>query len=194
VDGFRNEAHPDHMDAYQYFYDTDGNETGHQEVGEMHWHAQNHNHWHFEDFARYRLLNADKTLAVRSTKQSFCLANTDAVDYTLPGSDWRPENTDLSTACGGEDALSVRQVLSAGSGDTYMQYRAGQAFRIGNLPNGVYWIAVEANPAANLAELDESNNDSLRRIRLLGSGKNRKVAIAKVGIINEADFGGFFRN
>ena len=138
VDGFRNEAHPDHMDAYQYFYDTDGNETGHQEVGEMHWHAQNHNHWHFEDFAQYRLLNADKTLAVRSTKQSFCLANTDAVDYTLPGSDWRPENTDLSTACGGEDALSIREVLSAGSGDTYMQYRAGQAFRIGNLPNGVY--------------------------------------------------------
>ena len=85
VDGFRNEDDPDHMDAYQYFYDADGNETGHMPVGEMHWHAQNHQHWHFEDFARYRLLNADQTKAVRSTKQSFCLANTDAVDYTVEG-------------------------------------------------------------------------------------------------------------
>ncbi len=36
----------------------------------------------------------------------------------------------------------MRQVLSAGSGDTYMQYRYGQAFPIKDLPNGVYYIAV----------------------------------------------------
>ncbi len=163
-------------------------------VGEMHWHAQNHQHWHFEDFARYRLLNADKTKAVRSTKQSFCLANTDAVDYTVPGADWRPENTDLSTACGGQDAVSIREVLSAGSGDTYLQYRYGQAFRIKNLPNGVYCVAVEANPLGNLAELDETNNDSLRKIRLAGHGKHRRVKVTQVGIIDESDFGFFFRH
>ena len=57
-------------------------------------------------------------------------------------------------------------MLSAGSGDTYVQYRAGQAFRIKNLPDGVYYIAVEANPMGNLVELDETNNDSLRKVRL----------------------------
>ncbi len=48
------------MDAYQYFFDTDGEQTGYQQLdSHFHWHAANHNHWHFEDFARYRLLDAD---------------------------------------------------------------------------------------------------------------------------------------
>ena len=38
VDGFRR-ADEDVMDAYQYFFDTDGNQTGYQQVGEMHFHA-----------------------------------------------------------------------------------------------------------------------------------------------------------
>ena len=147
VDGFRRPGE-DVMDAYQYFFDADGNQTGYEQVGEMDWHAANHQHWHFDDFARYRLLKADKTNAVRSTKESFCLANTDAVDYTVPGADWRPENTDLSSACGGRDALSLREVLSSGSGDTYAQYRAGQSFNLEGLPNGRYYVAVEANPRA----------------------------------------------
>jgi len=191
VDGFRSEDHDAHMDAYQYFYDEEGEQVGEpMAVGEMHWHAQNHQHWHFEDFARYRLLNADQTEAVKSTKQSFCLANTDAVDYTLPGSDWQPENTDLSSACGGFDALSVREVLSAGSGDTYMQYRYGQAFRIKNLPDGVYWVSVEANPFGQLAELDETNNVSLRKIKLVTNNKGvRQVKVPQIGIIDEGSFG-----
>ncbi|MGH3336050.1 MAG: lysyl oxidase family protein, partial [Nocardioides sp.] len=131
VDGFQGGGE-DHLDAYQYFFDGAGNETGHQLVGEMQWHAENHQHWHFEDFAQYSLLNADKTEVVRSTKQSFCLANTDAVDYTRPNADWNPTNTSLESDCGEADAISVRQVLSAGSGDTYTQYRAGQAFPVKN--------------------------------------------------------------
>ena len=184
VDGFRGEGE-DHLEAYQYFFDTDGNQTGYQQVGEMHWHEENHQHWHFEDFARYRLLNEDRTENVKSTKQSFCLANTDAVDYTLPGADWHPENTDLSTSCGGYDALSVRQVLSAGSGDTYMQYRYGQAFPIKNVPNGIYWIATEANPVRNLVESDTTNNDSFRKIKISGKADNRRVKVFPVGIIDE---------
>lgn len=184
VDGFRRDGE-DVMDAYQYFYDADGTETGHEAVGQMQWHAANHNHWHFEDFARYRLLNEDMSEAVLSTKQSFCLANTDAVDYTVPNADWHPENTDLSTACGGFDALSVREVLSSGSGDTYAQYRAGQAFRIKNIPNGTYWVAVEANPLRNLVELDDTNNNSYRQITLKGGPDHRRLVIAQVGIIEE---------
>ena len=192
VDGFRVEGE-DRMDAYQYFFDADGNQTGYQQVGEMHWHAQNHQHWHFEDFARYRLLNEDLSAAVASGKRSFCLANTDAVDYTLEGADWHPENTDLSTACGGRDALSVREVLAAGSGDTYLQYRYGQAFPIKGIADGTYWIAVEANPVhaggtRNLIESDYANNDSLRRIRITTDKQgNRKVKAFQVGIVQEPD-------
>jgi hypothetical protein len=191
VDGFRT-ADGDHMDAYQYYFDSDGNQTGHDPVGEFHFHEGNHQHWHFTDFARYRLLNEDLSLAVRSTKASFCLANTDAVDYTVPNADWQPGNTDLSTDCGGPGALSIREVLSNGSGDTYHQYRTGQAFRIGNLPDGNYYISIEANPddkrdGRNLIEGDYTNNDSLRKITI-GTNKRtgkRWVKAEQVGIVIE---------
>jgi hypothetical protein len=182
VDGFRRPGE-EVMDAYQYFFDHDGNQTGYQQVGEMEWHAANHQHWHFHDFARYRLLKADLTSAVRSRKESFCLANTDAVDYTVPGADWRPENTDLSSACGGRDTLSLREVLSSGSGDTYAQYRAGQSFNLDGLPNGRYYVAVEANPLGHLTESNTDNNVSLRRVRIGGTPEHRTVTMAQVGVI-----------
>jgi hypothetical protein len=88
----------------------------------MEWDSRDgHRHWHFTDFARYRLLNADKSAVVRSSKEAFCLANTDVIDYTVRGANWRPENTDLRTACGELSSLAVREVLDVGSGDTYFQ-------------------------------------------------------------------------
>lgn len=182
VDGYRG-PDDEHMDAYQYFFDTDGNQLGYQQVGEMHFHAANHNHWHFEDFARYRLLDANKQPVGRSNKQSFCLAATDAVDYTLPAADWFPQNTDLGTACGGPSALAVRQSLPVGSGDTYAQFRAGQAIRVDGLPNGIYYLAVEANPSGRLIESDTTNNVALRRIRLGGTPTKRWVRVPQVGVI-----------
>ncbi|MFJ9316877.1 lysyl oxidase family protein [Pimelobacter simplex] len=189
VDGFRR-GRSDVMDAYQYFIDSAGNQTGYRKVGTMIWHkAKSHNHWHFEDFARYTLLRADKTEAVRSRKESFCLANTDAVDYTVPGADWRPENTDLHTACGDRGTVSLREVLASGSGDTYSQFRAGQAFRIDNLPNGIYYISVEGNPNRNLVESDTTNNVALRKIKLSGKPKHRKLTVFPVGIIDDEGYG-----
>src|SRR5207253_2553587 len=98
-------------------------------------HRKTHHHWHFRDFATYTLLRADKSTAAVSKKEAFCLANTDAVDLTVPGADWNPDNRDLSTDCGEEDSLSLREVLAAGWGDTYAQFRAGQSFSLKNLPN-----------------------------------------------------------
>ena len=189
VDGFRR-GESDVMDAYQYFIDTDGNQTGYQKVGTMIWHNDpTHYHWHFTDFARYSLLRADKTEAVRSKKESFCLANTDAIDYTVPGADWRPENTDLQTDCGDRSSTSIREVLAAGSGDTYAQFRAGQSFRVDNLPNGVYYVAVQANPNGKLIESDSSNNRALRKIKLTGTPTHRKLKVYQVGIIDDSGYG-----
>ena len=105
---------------------------------------------------------------------------------------WRPENTDLSSDCGGPDTLSLREVLSNGSGDTYHQYRTGQAFRIANLPDGDYYISIEANPddnrdGRNLVEGDYTNNDSLRKITI-GTNKRtgkRWVKAEQVGMVIE---------
>lgn len=184
VDGFRRDGE-DVMDAYQYFVDADGNQTGYQKVGTMEWDRKDtHQHWHFRDFARYRLLDADKQGVVRSRKEAFCLANTDAIDYTIPGADWQPDGTDLHTSCGDRDSLSIREVLSAGSGDTYAQFRAGQSFNLEALPNGTYYIAVEANPKGRLVEQSEANNVAHRRIVLGGSPGARTVRVGKVGMVD----------
>ncbi|MEV6345327.1 lysyl oxidase family protein [Actinoplanes sp. NPDC051851] len=181
VDGFRR-TRSELMDAYQYFYDARGRQVGSAGAGTMEWDDRlGHKHWHFTDFARYELLRADKKLAVRSGKEAFCLANTDAVDYTMAGAKWRPENTDLSTACGGNTAVAVREVLDIGNGDTYTQERPGQSFDVTGLPNGTYYIRVRANPAGKLAELSTANNTSLRRIVLGGTPARRTVTVPKIG-------------
>jgi hypothetical protein len=191
VDGFRRSGE-DLMDAYQYFFDTAGNQVGYQPVGTMQWDPRpTHNHWHFTDFARYQLLNQDKTLARRSEKEAFCLANTDAVDYTVPGADWHPDGTDLGTACGDYGSLSVRESLAAGSGDTYAQFRAGQSFDLKGLPNGIYWISVEANPEHNLVEKSTANNVSLRKVRIGGTLGHRTVTYWPVGLVDDSQWWGF---
>lgn len=190
VDGFRRDDE-DLMDAYQYYFDAEGNQTGYEEVGALHFdHKASHQHWHFEDFARYSLLDSEMNEAVRSKKEAFCLANTDSVDLTVPDAEWKPENTDLSTSCGDISSLSIREVLAAGWGDTYTQYRAGQSFKISDLPNGTYYVSVLANPDGRLHEQATDNNLSLREIRLAGKPDKRKVTVEQVGIIEEEQYGG----
>lgn len=186
VDGFRRDDE-DIMDAYQYFLDEDGNQIAYQQVGTMEWDPDpTHQHWHFTDFATYELLNADKTRAVRSGKEAFCLANTDAVDLTGEGAAWEAYEEDLGSVCGGYETRSIREVLSAGWGDTYAQFRAGQSFRIKNLPDGVYYVRVLANPKDTLIESDTDNNEALRRVRLVtNEAGERRVRVAPVGIVDE---------
>jgi hypothetical protein len=184
VDGFR-QTGTDLMDAYQYFFDAKGNQVGSVPAGTMEWdNREGHKHWHFTDFAQYNLLAADKQLAVRSGKEAFCLANTDAVDYTIPNAKWRPDNTDLSTSCGGNTAVAVREVLDIGNGDTYGQYRPGQSFEVTDLPNGTYYIEVKANPVNKLAETSTSNNTSLREIQLGGTPGARTLTVPPVNGID----------
>ncbi|MFE2294563.1 lysyl oxidase family protein [Streptomyces sp. NPDC059452] len=177
VDGFRSPG-AELMDAYQYFYDAKGKQVGYTPTGTMEWDPRpGHEHWHFTDFASYRLLKADRNETVRSGKEAFCLANTDAVDYTVKNANWHPGNTDLSTACGQENSISVREVLDVGSGDTYTQDLPGQSFDITDLPNGTYYIQVLANPENQLKETDYSNNSALRKVVLGGKKGARTVKV-----------------
>lgn len=183
VDGFRREG-GDVMDAYQYFYGADGAQTGFTKTGAFEWDPKaGHEHWHFKDFAAYRLLSADRRRVVRGRKEAFCLANTDQVDLTVAGANWRPENTDLSSSCGENTSVSVRQVLEAGSGDTYGSSLPGQSFDITRVPNGVHHLEVAANPARRLAETSLADNTSSRKVVLGGVRGARTVKVAKVGLI-----------
>ncbi|CAD5969073.1 MULTISPECIES: lysyl oxidase family protein [Streptomyces] len=184
VDGFRSPG-KELMDAYQYFYDAKGKQVGYTPTGTMEWDPRpGHEHWHFTDFASYRLLKADKKETVRSGKEAFCLANTDAVDYTVKNANWHPSNTDLSTACGQENSISVREVLDVGSGDTYTQDLPGQSFDITNLPNGTYYIQVLANPENRLKETNHKNNSALRKVVLGGKKGARTVKVPAHHLVN----------
>ena len=188
VDGFRS-ANPDLMRAYQYFFSAGGQQQGYAPVGTMEWDARDgHDHWHFTDFATYRLLDARRKLVLRSGKEAFCLANTDVVDYLVPGANWRPSNTDLHTSCGGRSSLGVREVLDTGSGDTYAQYLPGQSFDLRGLPNGTYWIEVRANPERALYETRTSNNASYRKVVVGGTAGQRTATAEKVGVVDESAF------
>ncbi|WP_197357025.1 lysyl oxidase family protein, partial [Streptomyces clavuligerus] len=185
VDGFRAKG-KDVMDAYQYFHDANGKQVGFTPAGSMEWDPrEGHNHWHFLDFASYSLLKENKKEALRSGKEAFCLANTDAVDYTVKGANWFPSNTDLSSACDGPTRLSIRQRLDVGSGDTYVQDLPDQAFDITTVPNGTYWIQVKANPANRLKETSTTNNTALRKIVLGGKPGARTVTVPPIGLVDD---------
>ena len=118
---------------------------------------------------RTRCSTRTRSRCVDSGKEAFCLAPTDPIDLTVDGADWRPWLTNLSTACGEEGSLWIREVLQTGWGDTYAQYRPGQSFEVTDLPNGKYFVQVLANPGRRAArELDRTTTSRLREIYLRG--------------------------
>jgi Lysyl oxidase len=176
VEGFR-EPDVESMKAYQYFY-KNGEVVGRNFSGRLEYdHDAGHDHWHFKDFASYSLLDAAKNDVRLSGKESFCLAPTDIIDLTVPEATYRPWLEDLGTACGEPNSLWIREVLQAGWGDTYAQYRPGQSFNITNLPNGKYFVRVLANPDGRLQEVTDSNNVTYRRIYLRGTAGDRRVVV-----------------
>jgi hypothetical protein len=176
VEGFR-VADVESMRAYQYFY-RDGSAVGRNFSGKMEYdHDAGHDHWHFKDFARYSLLDADKSNVRLSGKESFCLAPTDIIDLTVPEATFRPWLESLGTACGEPNSLWIREVLQAGWGDTYAQYRPGQSFDITKVPNGKYFVRVLANPDGRLQEVTDDNNVAYRRIFLRGKAGDRQVVV-----------------
>lgn len=174
VEGFRRSGE-DVMDAYQYFYES-GEPVGRAPAGTMEYDARDgHDHWHFLQFVSYQLLDGTRTEVVRSGKQAFCLAPTDAIDLTVEGAQWATYG--LGSWCGRPGSIWIRETLEAGWGDTYYQFIPGQSFDVTGLPNGKYFIRVEVNPLGSLVEADTSNNVSLRKIRIRGRPGHRRAIV-----------------
>ena len=176
VEAFRSNASPV-MKAYQYFY-RNGKVVGRAPAGTMGFDkAKGHNHWHFEQFARYSLVSANKKLVVRSQKVGFCIAPTDAVNLLLRNAVWNPSFIGFGGQCGSTTALWVREMMPVGWGDTYQQFLAGQAFDITNVPNGTYYVEITANPKHVLKETSYSNDTSLRKVIITGTKGHRHFIV-----------------
>jgi len=177
VEGFRKPTE-DLMDAYQYFLDANAEVVGRTHVGSMEYdHRRGHEHWHFLQFSSYVLLDANRQEVVRSRKQAFCLAPTDAIDLTLGRTNLTPSHIGFGgSVCGGLNAIWVREQLDVGWGDTYYQGVPGQSFEVTNLPNGRYYIRIDVNPQGVLKEASMANNTEFRTVDIVGpKGKRRAV-------------------
>ncbi len=175
------------MKAYQYFRTVAGALEGYAPVGMLDYDSESgHHHWHYHDLAVYQLLSADKRTVLVSQKTGFCLANTDAIDYTIPDAQWQPGTPSLSTACGSAspDARSVAMSLGVGSGDTYVQTIAGQSFNVTGIPDGTYYIEIAINPLNLLYLASGDAGPSFRQIRIGGKPGARTVTVQPVGLVN----------
>ncbi len=174
VEGYRRGPAP-RMAAYQFFRRGD-QDVAAVPVGGLEYDARaGHDHWHFRDFARYSLVRADGRRAAVSPKEAWCLAPTDQIDQLVPNAALRSGDPFLESACGDADAVQVREVLEVGSGDTYGLGTPGQAIDITRLPNGVYFLKIEANPSGFLRETTRDDDVALRRIVLGGRPGSRTV-------------------
>ena len=142
-------------DLYQNVYDqyVGGNRVIHQKVGaDLIYHPQ-HNHFHFEGFAKYELLKKDSSGYYRATsrtgsKTTYCILDTLRV------------GTDGPTKRKYDGCGATVQGLSAGWGDTYIASLYGQWIDLGSktLSDGFYAIRSTADPDNKLMELNDFNN------------------------------------
>jgi lysyl oxidase len=177
VEGFRRPGE-DIMDAYQYFYDQDGNAVGRAPAGTLEFHrGGGHNHWHMLQLAEFSVLDESRNQVVLSKKQSFCIAPTDAVDLAVEGAEYNPWSMRLGSRCGSPESIWVREALAAGWADTYFQYVSGQAFNITNVPNGWYYVRLEMNPLGNLYDVSPDNDVADRLIHLGGKKGKRTLQV-----------------
>ena len=101
-----------------------------------------HGHYHYHQYAAYRLYSADAGLATTGRKQAFC-----ALDSDRYWSDAGPSKYDCQD-----------QGVSVGWADTYGSGLDCQWIDITDVAPGDYTLEVEANPARLIAEKDYANN------------------------------------
>ncbi|MFE7630237.1 lysyl oxidase family protein [Kocuria sp. NPDC057446] len=123
-----------------------------------------HEHFHVQDFERYRLRPEDGTEWRGSHKEGFCLRD----DGNLGGKPSRYDDDDFY--CGGEEQnelLELRQGLSEGWVDVYDWYLEGQYIELEGLElPGNFCVEVEADPDGLFTEKTRDNNTTSAMVRI----------------------------
>jgi hypothetical protein len=131
---------------------------------------EDHNHFHFADYANYRLRsvlanNGLGPVVATSDKISFAMFDVTAYDLSLPGAPavrvyQRPEST------------LDRQGISVGWADVYGRSLDGQWIDLAGIPDGQYWLEITIDPRELIAESDETNNTTHVKVILKGNRAN----------------------
>jgi hypothetical protein len=107
-----------------------------------------HGHFHFDQYADYRLLGADGRVAATGHKQAFCLIDLER----------RENDARLVGQFGCSTDGTVPQGISQGWADTYGSHLDCQWIDITGVPEGDYVLEVHVNPRRIFRELDFMNN------------------------------------
>jgi Lysyl oxidase len=134
------------------------------DIGCRYYHPE-HDHYHVEAFARYSLQSvATGDIARSGGKISFCVADTDPFNLSLPGAPPASSGGFYSDAtC--ETRLST-QGISVGWSDHYGWKLSGQEIDVTGMPSGEYCLIAEADPEDRLDETIETNNQHRRQLNV----------------------------
>jgi len=149
-----------HQEVWQRIFVEDG--TSYTRFAGSFTHHPQHNHTHFDEFARYRLLKVIGTSGIgeivsESAKVSFCLYDEYKYNTRLPRYARRP----VYRTCTGD-----KQGISVGWYDVYDKSLPGQELDITNVPAGSYWLESTADPYNRIQESNESNNSTRVKVIL----------------------------
>jgi hypothetical protein len=133
------------------------------EVGEFVFHPE-HDHWHMEAFAEYRLhaVARDGSLGkriVRAQKVSFCARDNYQVNAALPHA---PGAAGYPGAC----TQDTPQGISVGWADVYPWFLPDQWVDVTGLGRGKFWLVAEADPLSTLRESNDGDNARAVKIRI----------------------------
>src|SRR3989344_4602433 len=139
--------------VFQRIYTLDG-DYRERLSGSFLWH-QTHLHYHFADFATYRLDGVEvegSDFKISShLKSTFCIRDSEPIALYHPGADKKPSYT----ICGKE-----RQGISSGWADSYYYTYVDQRFDVTNASKGVYLLTIDINPEDRFEEITKVNNKS----------------------------------
>ena len=115
-----------------------------EDVGDIFTFSECHQHYHFDSYASYELLDDAGALMAPGHKQAFCLMD---FEPWAPGIEWRDAKYNCSM-----------QGIAVGWADTYDSYLDCQFIDITDVPEGDYLLRVNLNYQHLLAESDYTNN------------------------------------
>lgn len=131
----------------------------------------NHDHWHFEAAARYVLYKPKKSqpIVVVGRKMSFCLRDSERAPNRWPTADYPQFYGDCDER--------TPQGISIGWVDIYQNYLPGQAIRLPKgLRKGRYCLRTVVDPRNQLVETKDTDNTSIRGMRIAGMNVARRPA------------------
>ncbi|MFN2615165.1 MAG: lysyl oxidase family protein [Actinomycetota bacterium] len=133
-----------------------------------------HAHWHYTGFGFAQLFDMHGNMVVQGKKRGFCLIDVEFPHFTMKGNDPRTTSFPGCQTPGADG--NILEGIGRGWADNYNWFLADQYLDITNVPDGMYRLAVTANPnafaptdaAPGLLESDLSNNTSSVTICLAG--------------------------